>query len=251
MDYEAQNAMHIASITVEEKCESQHKWIQHCQALTYSKEIDNIRSNSKTRLPLVRQLRLFIDGNGSLRCGGGSTTHHYLNKPSSLTFFHKSIHSLSSSSMKLTPNKCTPVLLQQSHTTPKVLDRLNTSRSYSDDVLQGSKQTAPFSVTRVDYTGPLYVRSNNGESKSYICLFTCAVTRALNLEVVPDLTENSFLQAFRRFASRKSLPSRMVSDNASTFTAGANELEQFQSPSVKEAFTRRGVDWLFIPKRAP
>ena len=68
----------------------------------------------------------------------------------------------------------------------------------------------------------------------------------------PDLTERSFLQAFRRFAGRKSLPSRMVSDNASTFTASPDELKElFQSPSLKDAFTNRGVVWQFIPKRAP
>ena len=114
------------------------------------------------------------------------------------------------------------------------------------------QQTEPFSITGVDYAGPLYVREHNGEIKSYICLFTCAVTRAIHLEVVTDLTERSFLQAFRRFASRRSLPRLMVSDNASTFIAGAEELKQlFQSPSLKEEFTRRGVEWQFIPKPAP
>ena len=104
-----------------------------------------------------------------------------------------------------------------------------------------TQQTEPFSVTGVDYVGPLYVRDNNVEIKSYICLFTCAVVRAIHLEVVAGLTERSFLQAFRRFASRKSLPGLMVSDNASTFIAGAEELKHlFQSLSLKEEFIRRG-----------
>ena len=115
-----------------------------------------------------------------------------------------------------------------------------------------TQQTEPFSVTGVDYAGPLYVRDNNVEIKSSICLFTCAITRAIHLEVVTDLTERSFLQAFRRFASRKSLPRLVVSDNASTFVAGAEKLKHlFQSLSLKEEFTRRGVEWQFIPKRAP
>lgn len=59
------------------------------------------------------------------------------------------------------------------------------------------QQATPFSVTGVDFTGPLYVRSESGITKSYICLFTCAVTRAVHLEVVSDLSEKSFLQAFR------------------------------------------------------
>ena len=96
------------------------------------------------------------------------------------------------------------------------------------------------------------MKSDNGETKAYICLFTCAVTRAIHLEVVTDLTESSFLQAFRRFSSRKSLPVVMISDNASTYLASAETLQElFQSPSLKEVFGRQGIDWKFIPKRAP
>ena len=88
---------------------------------------------------------------------------------------------------------------------PLVKDRLNASR--------------PFEVTGVDYTGALYVRSNTGEQKVYVCLFTCAVSRAIHLEIVCDLTMQCFLQAFRRFVSRRSLPRLMLSDNASTYQA--------------------------------
>ena len=96
------------------------------------------------------------------------------------------------------------------------------------------------------------MQSNRGESRAYICLFTCATTRAEHLEVVTDLTERSFLQTFRRFAGRKSFAQKMISDNASAYLSAADELKQlFKSPSLKEAFSRRHVEWHFIPKRAP
>jgi len=38
------------------------------------------------------------------------------------------------------------------------------------------------------------------ENKVYICLFACAVTQAVHLEVV---TEAIFLEAFRRFVGQK------------------------------------------------
>ena len=71
------------------------------------------------------------------------------------------------------------------------------------------QESAPFSVSGVDFTGPLYIRTESGEVKGYICLFTCAVTRAAHLEVV----RRSFLQAFRHCASRKSVPHYVISDN--------------------------------------
>ena len=74
------------------------------------------------------------------------------------------------------------------------------------------EDSRPFTVTGVDFSGALYVREKNGEeTKAYICLFTCAATRAVHLELIPDLCTETFLQAFRRFCSRKSLPKLMIS----------------------------------------
>ena len=110
----------------------------------------------------------------------------------------------------------------------------------------------PCKVTGVDYTGALYVRNAGIETKVYICLFTCATTRAIHPEVVEDLTVKAFLLAFRRFASRKSLPRKLISDNASTFVSANNELrELFQSRALEETLAREGIEWLFISKKAP
>ena len=263
------------SPTVAEKRESRCRWILNSQSLTYSKEIENIQSKSKNRLPLVRQLRLFIDEKGFIRCGdrlhNASLTEQarfpYLlpsNHPFTALVVYdthtKQLHSSTASTVTALRQNFWIVSMRQY--VKKLLRKCVTCKKVDGIPYKATdsaplpkirmQQTVPSSVTGVDYTGPLYVRSNNGEIKNYICLFTCATTRALHLEVVADLTERSFLQAFRRFASRKSLPNRMVSDNASTFTASADELKElFQSPSLKETLTNRGVIWQFIPKRAP
>lgn len=56
-------------------------------------------------------------------------------------------------------------------------------------------EVPPFTVTGADFTGALYVKERE-ETKVYICLFTYAVTRAVHLEVVGDLTVETFLLAF-------------------------------------------------------
>ena len=110
----------------------------------------------------------------------------------------------------------------------------------------------PFTVTGVDFTGAIFVKSTRGQEKVYICLFTCASTRAVHLEVVTDLSVPTFIAAFRRFVSRKSLPKVMVSDNASTYQSAAEELTQlFNSENLATLLTSRGVEWKFVPKRAP
>ena len=65
----------------------------------------------------------------------------------------------------------------------------------------------PFTYTGIDFAEPLYVNSESPEnrSKAYCCLFTCASTRAVHLELTDSLTVTSFLQAFRRFVSRRGL----------------------------------------------
>ena len=70
--------------------------------------------------------------------------------------------------------------------------------------------------------------------------------------MVTDLSAETFLMAFRRFTSRKSLPNILVTDNALTFSCSAAELKElFESIPLKEALAKKGVRWVFIPKRAP
>ena len=105
-----------------------------------------------------------------------------------------------------------------------------------------TREGKPFEITGVDFMGALYVKTPEGENKLYICLFTCGLTGAVHLEVVNHLNAETFLQAFRRFVSRKSLPQLMLSDNASTYLAAAKDLEQlFSSPKLEGASNSRDI----------
>ena len=100
----------------------------------------------------------------------------------------------------------------------------------------GLQQAAPFTVEGVDFTGALHIRETVVERKVYI------TTRAVHLEVVTDLTVQTFLFAYRRFA-RKSAPQQMICDNASTYLSAAEELtELFQAQTLKESLSKQGVD---------
>ena len=78
-----------------------------------------------------------------------------------------------------------------------------------------------FQTTGVDYAGPLLVKSIYGSStllnKAYICLFTCATTRAVHLELTPNLEADAFLRCLKRFFSRRGTPNLLIDDNAQTF----------------------------------
>ena len=103
-----------------------------------------------------------------------------------------------------------------------------------------------FSQIAVDFAGPLYVKDIYTKSttmnKCYIALFTCTSTRAVHLELVPDLHANSFIRALNRFIGRRGVPSHIVSDNGKTFvdqhiqnyirSRGANLVWRFNVPTA-------------------
>jgi len=108
----------------------------------------------------------------------------------------------------------------------------------------------PFKITGVDFTGALFVKEGQQERIVYICLFTCAVTQAVHLKVVGDLTVETFLLAFKRFSSRKSPPRKMISDNASTYLAATEAIQELlRLQTLKGALECQNVTC--IPKQAP
>ena len=83
----------------------------------------------------------------------------------------------------------------------------------------------PFKNVGIDFADPLIVE-NKGEMKCYICQFTCASTRAVHLELVESSDTDSFMTAFRRFTSRRDLPSSILSDNGKTYKAASKEVSK-------------------------
>ena len=113
----------------------------------------------------------------------------------------------------------------------------------------------PFINTGIDFAGPLYVvdRKSNPKTnfKVYVCLFTCAATRAVHLELVEKLDISSFLRAFRRFSARRGLPRTLLSDNATTFKAASKDIRRIiLSREVQTYLSDRGISWHFIVQRA-
>ncbi|XP_071654106.1 uncharacterized protein [Temnothorax longispinosus] len=89
----------------------------------------------------------------------------------------------------------------------------------------------PFTTAGVDYAGPLQVRESRRRgrihiSKAWIAVFTCFATKAVHIELVTELTTESFLAALRRFVARRGICSKIVSDNGTNFVGAARELAE-------------------------
>ncbi|XP_050303942.1 uncharacterized protein LOC126741531 [Anthonomus grandis grandis] len=104
-----------------------------------------------------------------------------------------------------------------------------------------------FEITGVDFAGPLFVKS--GE-KIWICLFTCAVYRAVHLELCSSLLVVCFMQALRRFIARRGRPRTIYSDNGTNFVGTDNAFSRVDFKKFAETSSTERIQWRFNPPTA-
>ncbi|UYV75610.1 hypothetical protein LAZ67_13000736, partial [Cordylochernes scorpioides] len=119
----------------------------------------------------------------------------------------------------------------------------------------------PFSISGVDYAGPVNLRLSKGRGrkteKGYICLFVCFVTRAVHLELVTDASTPTFMSAFKRFVARRGHCTRLYSDQGTNFVGAARQLRsrfylaQNQLKELAAVLANDGTEWRFNPPGAP
>ncbi len=70
-----------------------------------------------------------------------------------------------------------------------------------------------FCTTGVDFAGPLQMKCTRHRSVKYqnvyLAFFVCFTIKAVQIEVVSDLSTESFFAAFDRFIARRGLPLTM------------------------------------------
>ena len=120
-----------------------------------------------------------------------------------------------------------------------------------------------FEHVGLDYAGPLYLKRGSVRKpvilKSYVCVFVSMSVKAVHLELVSDLTTDAFLACLKRFIARRGRPTSIWSDHGTNFV-GANRslkelyeflLSQKTKAVVCDFSSNQGIDWHFIPERAP
>ena len=116
-----------------------------------------------------------------------------------------------------------------------------------------TQEAPPYAKVGIDFAGPLYVKKDGAEmEKVYVAPFSCAVTRAIHLDLTEDLGTETFLRCLRRFIARRGVPELIVSDNAKTFKSASKELKVLYEQSEVQAFLmERRITWRFNLEKAP
>ncbi|XP_057294586.1 uncharacterized protein LOC130623107 [Hydractinia symbiolongicarpus] len=102
-----------------------------------------------------------------------------------------------------------------------------------------------FAVIAVDNCGPLFVRNMYGADRSmlkaWIVLFTCAASQGIVLDLVSDMSADSFIWSLELFLSRRGCPNDIISDNGRNFIAR----------STQNYATQYNIKWHFNLPLAP
>ena len=109
----------------------------------------------------------------------------------------------------------------------------------------------PFEVVGVDYAGPIDYRGKKNESKSYVLVYTCSLTRGLHLELLPNLSCEEFLASFKKFVAVRGRPKKMISDNGKTFQAASKWIKKATRDEKFHAFMQdHQIRWQFNLSKA-
>jgi hypothetical protein len=118
-----------------------------------------------------------------------------------------------------------------------------------------------FNHAGVDFCGPFLIKYKHQRKgsfhKVYVAIFICLVTKAIHLEIVFDLTTQSFIACLKRFFSRRGKSSCLFSDNATNFIGANQELKKlaslvtFRDEFLSRYLSSENISWKFLPPRAP
>jgi len=256
------------TLTPDEITDAERLWILEAQTqLTQERNFDEWK----------RQYNLFSDENGILRCGGrlGNSALLYNTKHPVLLSkqHHLAVLVVRQAHEKVFHNGVKDTLtevranywivkgrsLVRSIIHHCVLCKRFEGRSYhlpASPPLPSFRvnEAAPFSSTGVDFAGPLYVRTHGliQSKKVWICLYTCCVTRAVSVDVVPDMSTETFIRSLKRFCARRGLPRLFISDNGKTFKAASRVIETIVADeAVQQFLSQLRVKWCFNLAKAP
>ena len=112
----------------------------------------------------------------------------------------------------------------------------------------------PFTYSAVDHFGLRYVKEGRKEMKRYGALFTCMASSSVHIEVAHSLETDSFLQALRRFISRRGPIRELRSDQGTNFVGAQNELkkalQEMDDDQIKAELLKHDIDWVRNPATA-
>ena len=148
-------------------------------------------------------------------------------------------------------------ILNGRKTVRKVVEKCIRCKRYSSKKLESIPGPLPedrvkdaniFQIIGIDAAGPLILKT---AQKSWVIIFTCAVYRAVHLELVTSLSTEAFLMALRRFIARRGRCSVIYCDNGRNLVGAKNLLKSLDWNKLIQYGSINEIEWKFNPPTAP
>ncbi|GFW14317.1 integrase catalytic domain-containing protein [Trichonephila clavipes] len=241
--------------------QSETKLIRMVQEQVFLAEIKSLQSKGVVSPDSkLRNLNPLIDSDGLLRVGGrlSNSDLPYVNKHPAILpgnhnltvqiiahFHRKNLHTGASSLLHYVREKFWP--LNGRSLCRKVVHECLVcfkSRPLVTSQLMGNLPRDrvvpdyPFNCSGVDFCGPFMIT-------------------AIHIEIVSDLTSDAFIATLKRFFSLRGKCAKLYSDNGKTFVGANKELKRIlkliedSDDNLAGFLSAEGIEWKFIPPRAP
>ncbi|CAI5640765.1 unnamed protein product [Oreochromis niloticus] len=109
--------------------------------------------------------------------------------------------------------------------------------------------SAPFTFSGMDCFGPFIVKTARKEHKRYGLIFTCLYSRAVHIEMLEDLSTDSFINALRCFISLRGAVQQLHCDQGSNFVGARNEfkeaLKQCDTKQLETFLSEKQCEFVF------
>ena len=120
-----------------------------------------------------------------------------------------------------------------------------------------------FDKVGVNYAGPFCIKYGHVRKpivvKTNTSVFVSLSVKAVNLELVSELTTEAFLACLMCFISQQGKPTLIWSDHRTNFVGPAGEIKaliaflknQRSQDAISEFHSTQNIQWKFIPEQAP
>ena len=116
-------------------------------------------------------------------------------------------------------------------------------------------QEPPFTYCGIDMFGPILVKEGRKEMKRYGCRFKCLSNRAIHIKSTNSLSTDSFIEALRRFVSRRGNVRVIRTDNGTNFVGASAELNkafsEMNHKKINEFMQEHGGQWIHWKRNPP
>ena len=107
----------------------------------------------------------------------------------------------------------------------------------------------PFVYCGMDCFGPFITKQGRKEYKRYGLLFTCLCSRAIHIEMLDDLSTDTFINGLRCFISIRGKVRQIRSDQGSNFVGAKNEFEkslkELDNDKINNYLSEQDCDFVF------